>query len=221
MNYFQAILFDFDGTLMDTTELIIEAFKYTVLKHLNREITAEELYPSFGKPLIAALEELSPGHGQELIITYRQYTDQYHDQMVTVFDQVPETLEKLRQQKVKMAIVTSKMRSAVERGLDLFDLKPYFDALIAVEDTHIHKPYPEPVFRALEILDTKPCHAIMVGDSPHDLKSAHQAGVKAAAVRWSSLPWESIIAEKPEFILNKMEDLIEIITRDRQNPLVS
>ncbi|MGI6553682.1 MAG: pyrophosphatase PpaX [Bacillota bacterium] len=213
MTHFRAVLFDFDGTLMDTTDLIIEAFKYTVLKHLGREITAEELFPSFGKPLIEALEELSPGHGQELIITYRQYTDRHHDQMIAVFDRVPETMEELRRLNIKMAIVSSKMRSNVERGLDLFGLKPYFDTIVAVEDTQIHKPYPDPVLKALAILDTKPCHAIMVGDSPHDLRSAHRAGVKAAAVRWSSLPWESILAEKPEYILEKMEDLIEIVTK--------
>lgn len=212
MNPYRAVLFDFDGTIMDTTALIIESFKYTVRKHLNYEITPEEIYPSFGIPLITALEDLAPGRGEELIKTYREFNLANHDRMVKMFDQVPETLTALKQRGYKIGLVTSKARHSLNKGLDLYNLHPYFDAIVAMEDTNNHKPHPEPVLHCLRLLETAPEQALYVGDSPHDIKCAHAAGVKAVAVRWSYLSWDSILAENPEFVINSLDELITIVT---------
>lgn len=205
------IMFDFDGTLMDTTDLIIESFKYTVRKHLNYDIDAKDLYPTFGRPLIEALEELAPNRGEELIKTYREFNLYNHDQMVNIFDHVPETLAALKDRKIKLGIVTSKSRATLEKGLELYNLKPYFDAIVALEDTVRHKPHPEPILHCLQLLQATPDQALYVGDSPHDIKCAHQAGVKAVAVRWSYLSWDSIEAENPEFTIETIQDLFTII----------
>lgn len=211
MTNFHAVLFDFDGTIMDTTDLIIESFKYTVRKHLNYEIKAEDLYPTFGRPLIAALEELAPGQGADLIETYREFNLAKHDEMVTIFEHVPETLNALKDRGCKLGIVTSKAKHTLYKGLDLYNLQPYFDAIVAMEDTEHHKPHPEPILHCLKLLQVEPDKALYVGDSPHDIKSAHAAGVKAVAVRWSYLSWDSILAENPEYIINSMEELLSIV----------
>lgn len=212
MKPIRAILFDFDGTLMDTTNLIIASFKHTVQKHLNRQVEAEELFPHFGRPLIDALEELAPEQGNELILTFRQFNLKHHDEMVTPFEQVLETLEKLQEMGIKLGIITSKARLSLHKGLELYNLKHYFKSIVALEDTKIHKPNPEPVLLGLKQLNVLPTEALVVGDSPHDIHSAHRANVQAAAVRWTSLSWESILAEKPEFILNSMAELPLLIS---------
>jgi len=209
---YRAVVFDFDGTIMDTTELIIASFQYTVRKHLNYDITPEEIYPTFGIPLITALEGLAPGRGQELIQTYREFNLANHDRMVTMFDQVPETLTTLKERGYKLGLVTSKARHSLQKGLDLYDLQPYFDAIVAMEDTSYHKPHPEPLLHCLRLLAVAPEEALYVGDSPHDIKCAHAAGVKAVAVRWSSLSWDSIVAEYPEYVINSLSELITIVT---------
>ncbi|NLC76455.1 MAG: pyrophosphatase PpaX [Clostridia bacterium] len=219
MDYIKAVLFDFDGTLMDTTHLIIESFKHTIRKHLHYDIDAESLYPSFGRPLIDALEELAPNRGKELITTYRQFNLAHHDAMVKIFDKVPETLEALKKKNLKLGIVTSKARHSLKKGLDLYDLEPYFDAIVALEDTTQHKPHPEPLLRGLELLQVLPSQALYVGDSPHDIKCAHRAGVRAVAVRWSYLSWETILAEKPEFIIEAIDELLAIVDQGT-SPLV-
>jgi pyrophosphatase PpaX len=217
MDSISAILFDFDGTLADTTNLIIESFKYTVRKHLNYDIEAEALYPSFGRPLIDALEELAPNRGEELIKTYREFNLLNHDQMINIFDKVPETLAALKEKGLKLGIVTSKARHTLEKGLDLYNLGSYFDAIVALEDTACHKPHPEPVLHCLKLLETCPEQALYVGDSPHDIKSAHEAGVKAVAVRWSYLSWDSIIAENPEFTIESIEELLTIVANSNNS----
>lgn len=217
MNHYNAVLFDFDGTIMDTTDLIIESFKYTVRQHLNYEIKAEELYPTFGRPLIDALEELAPGQGEALIKTYREFNLAKHDEMVTIFDRVPETLIALKDRGCRLGIVTSKAKHTLYRGLDLYNLRPYFDAIVALEDTEYHKPRPEPVLHCLRLLQVEPEQALYVGDSPHDIKSAHAAGVKAVAVRWSYLSWESILAENPEYTIDSMEELLSIVAAPDQS----
>lgn len=211
MSNIQAILFDLDGTLLDSTDLIIASFKHVVKKHLNKEISKEELIPSFGRPLIEAMEEIAPGQGDLLVSLYREYTQKHHDEMVKIFPEVVKTLEKLHDLNIKLGIVTSKVRKTALRGLELFNLDQLFDVFIGFEDTNIHKPKPEPILLALKKLGVKAENTLMVGDSPHDLVSAKAAGTKSVAVSWSSFPLERLAAEQPDFIINSMSQLIDLV----------
>lgn len=207
---YKAILFDLDGTLLDTTELIIKTFQHTCGIHLKRQVTKEEIYPYFGKPLRAALEVLGPDCVEQLIETYRAYNLAHHDAMVGIFPGVISTIETLAQRGIKLAIVTSKTNKTAIRGLRLFGIDNYFHAIVGLECTDKHKPDPTPVKLALERLQVKPDQALMVGDSPFDLQSARAAGVQTMAVRWSVFPWRDIETERPDYILKKMEDLLEL-----------
>ncbi|MDS1030939.1 pyrophosphatase PpaX [Bacillota bacterium LX-D] len=211
MGLINAVLFDLDGTLLDTTDLILASFQHVAHKHLGRSVKKEEVLPYFGKPLIDCLENLCPGKGEELAADYRKHNLLNHDSMVKIFPEVQKTLVTLSKNNIKLGIVTSKVKSTAIRGLKLYHLEKLFDAIIGLEDTSKHKPDPEPVLLALKILGTKAENCLMVGDSPHDLASAKRAGVMTAAVKWSHFAEECVLEENPNFLLGKMSDLLGIV----------
>jgi pyrophosphatase PpaX len=156
------------------------------------------------------MEHYGPDKVDELITTYREFNLVYHDKLTTEFTGVAETIQKLHNAGILMAIVTSKTKSTALRGLRLFDMDKYFSTIIGHEECLKHKPDPEPVQLALEQIKLSPTECLMVGDSPFDLASARQAGVKTAAVRWTQIDWETLLAERPDYVLNSIEDLFEI-----------
>lgn len=207
---FKVVLFDLDGTVLDTSDLIISSFKHTFHKHYKREIALSEIHAFFGKTLRAAMEHLGPDQVEELIQTYREYSLAHHDQMITVFSGVVETIHALYEAGIVMAIVTSKTKKTTLRGLKLFDLDKYFSVIIGADQCQNHKPHPEPIQKALIQLQMRPEECLMVGDSPFDLISAREAGVKTAAVRWTRVSWETILYEKPDYILENMYGLLTV-----------
>jgi pyrophosphatase PpaX len=207
---FKGILFDLDGTLIDTSNLIIRSFQHTFKLHYGRPLTAEEVYAFFGKPLKAAMEYYGPDKVDDLIKTYREFNLAHHDQLTTGFAGVPETIRKIYNAGILMAIVTSKTRNTAIRGLKLFHMDQCFSVVIGHEECRKHKPDPEPVCKALAAINLAPADCLMVGDSPFDLASARAAGVKTAAVRWTQIAWDNLLAEQPDYILNTIEDLLAI-----------
>ncbi len=207
---FKGILFDLDGTLIDTSDLIVRSFQHTFAQHYGQPLTPPEIYAFFGKPLRAAMEHYGPDQVEALITTYREFNLAHHDQLTTGFAGVSEAIQKLHNAGLLLAIVTSKTKTTAIRGLRLFDMDKYFPIVIGHEECRRHKPDPEPVQLALTQSKLDPAECLMVGDSPFDLASARAAGVKTAAVRWTRLDWQELLAEQPDYVLNTMEDLFAI-----------
>ncbi|WP_425060995.1 Pyrophosphatase PpaX [Sporomusa carbonis] len=207
---FKGLLFDLDGTLIDTSELIIRSFQHTFKQHYDRILSLQEIYAFFGKPLKAAMEHYGPDKVDELIKTYREFNLNHHDELTTGFTGVPEAIHKLYNAGILTAIVTSKTKSTAIRGLRLFDMHKYFPVVIGHEECQKHKPDPEPVLLALAQLKLSPSECLMVGDSPFDLASARAAGVKTAAVRWTRIDWENLLTEQPDYVLETINDLLDI-----------
>ena len=207
------VLFDLDGTLLNTNELVLESLQYTIRTHLGIDADAPRLYKYFGQPLVTIMADLSPDKADELVRTYREYSARKHDDLIRVFPHVPETLDKLKSSDVPVAVVTSKLRSLAFRGLKLCNLEKYIDACVAFEDTDNHKPEPDPIVRALEMLGIEPAirEVIMVGDSPYDLLCASNAGVKSAAVEWSIHPREVLSSCKPDIWLPDFPALLDYL----------
>lgn len=206
---YRGLMFDLDGTLLDTGELIVKSFEHTMAVHYNRPADLALIRAHFGKPLRSALAEMGP-NVEEMARTYREYNLAHHDELAKVFAGVVEVVRQLYDRGVLLAIVTSKTSTTAARGLRLFNLDKYFPVVIGHEDCARHKPDPEPVLRALAALGLPAADCLMVGDSPHDIASAHAAGLKAAAVRWSEVPWEDVLAAKPDYIINTMDDLLDL-----------
>jgi pyrophosphatase PpaX len=203
-------LFDLDGTLLDTNTLIVNSFKHTFRYHYQKEISTEEIYEYFGKTLRAAMENLGPDMVDDLIKTYREYNLAHHDELTIAFAGVVEVIQILYNEGILLAVVTSKTHNTALRGLKLFNLDKYFRTIIGVEQCQYHKPHPEPVLTALNHLGLVPNDCLMIGDSPADLISAKSAGVKTAAVQWSRIPFEHLIRQNPDYILETIYDLLSI-----------
>ena len=211
------LLFDLDGTILDTTELIIRSFQHTFRIHYDRQITPQEVHRFFGKTLKAAMEALGPDKVDDLIATYREFNLAHHDELTTTFAGMYSTLQKLHGIGLPMAIVTSKASETALRGLKLFDMDQFFAVIIGVNECKNHKPDTEPVQKALERLQLPASSCLMIGDSPFDLISAREAGAKTAAVRWTHVPWEELINEKPTYILEKPQDLLYLFDLGNEN----
>ncbi|HYF83292.1 MAG TPA: pyrophosphatase PpaX [Clostridia bacterium] len=208
---YKYVLFDLDGTLINTNRLIIDSFKYTYKTCLGLDVSEQDILKYFGEPLIVTLKRYSEEKGDEMYQTYIDYNESRHDDTVTIFEGVQELLKELSKQGFTLALVTSKRRKAALMGLDLFDIKKYFDAFIALEDTELHKPNPAPVIKALELLNAHPSDAIMVGDSVFDIHCAHGAGVKAVLVKWSVAQGFQGDDASADYVAHDTEELLRVI----------
>lgn len=180
----KAVLFDFDGTLINTNDLIFTSYRYAFKTVQNREISIEEMLQMYGRPLRLSLEKYGDDK-EELYKVYRDYNAKMHDELIKKFDGAAEGVKKLKECGIKLAIVTSKRIDMLKKGIEFLGLTGYFDVLITPEDTKKHKPDPEPVLTACERLGVSPSEAVMVGDSVFDIKAGIAAGCKTCAVKYS------------------------------------
>lgn len=204
------ILFDLDGTLIDTNDLINESFYHT-FKQFGLEFTHEEIVSFNGPPLQETFEKIDLDKAEAMITTYREHNLAHHDSYVKAFPHVKETLEELKKHGLQLGIVTTKMRKTAIRGMKLTGIYDYFNTIIALDDITHAKPHPEPVLRAMENLNAEANTTLMVGDNTHDIESGQHAGVFTAGVAWSLKGEEVLNQCKPTYMLQDMKDLLEII----------
>ncbi len=207
----RAVLFDLDGTLLDTIELIVASYRHTARTCLGRDMDEADILARLGEPLVVTMRDLSAGRVDELIAVYRQFNLAEHDRLVKLVPGVPDTLQALRNRGLRLAVVSSKIRHTVEKGLNLFRLATFFDVVIGLEDCPAHKPDPGPLLEALHRLGVEPASAVMVGDSLADILAARAAGVRSVAVGWSRLAPETIAAAAPDATISAMSELLDTI----------
>jgi pyrophosphatase PpaX len=210
----KAVLFDLDGTLIDTNDLIIKSFQHTLKKHLNRNVSSSEIVMHFGEPLLTSLERYDKDNADILIQTYRAYNESIHDELTKEIVGVKETLRELKTLGVKVGIVTSKRRALAERGLKLFNLHGLMEVIITPEDTTKHKPDAEPVLKACELLEVLPEEALMVGDSHYDILCGKNAGAKSCLVKYTALPVDKIMEHNPEYAIDEIKNILSIIRKE-------
>lgn len=206
----RTVLFDLDGTLIDTNELIMESFKHTFEK-FQLSFTEEEISTFNGPPLEETFHKVNPGKVSEMIDTYREHNLLHHEQYVQVFPNVMETLEQLKERHIKLGIVTSKMKDSALVGIELTGLSQFFEAIITWDDVVHPKPHPEPVIKALEALNGAAKSAIMIGDNYHDIVAGKRAGVLTAGVVWSRKGTKFLQSYDPTYMLDDMSDVLTIV----------
>lgn len=205
------VLFDLDGTLINTNELIIASFTDTLNHYCPGQFTREDILPFIGPTLNETFSSIDPDRAEEMIAHYREHNWRNHDALVTQFEGVFETVQTLKQSGYKLAIVTTKRRDVVEKGLRLSKLDQFFEVIVTFDDVENAKPDPEPLVKALKLLDSIPEEAIMIGDSYHDILGGKNAGTKTAGVAWSLKGREFLESFEPDFILDSMPDLLDVV----------
>ena len=184
MNFpFDAVLCDLDGTILDTTPLILASLRHATQRVLGSVPEDQVLLRNFGRPLEDSLRALAPDLDEarfaELCQQYLDHNQREHDRLVRLVPGVVLVLDWLLAHRVKLAIVTSKRRNMSLHGLERCGLSRYFETVVAREDTESHKPGPEPVELGLARLATEPARALYIGDSPYDMRSGRAAGTSA------------------------------------------
>lgn len=209
---YRTILLDLDGTLINTNELIINSFIYTLEKYYPGKYNRETLIPHFGKPLYDQMALFSDEKvAAELVEVYREHNLKNHDEMVKEYPYVKEVLNQLKNMGVTLGVVTTKMVKTTRMGLELFGLDSFMSTVVTYEDTKLHKPAPAPVMLAMERLNANPDSTLMVGDSQYDIQAAQRAGVTAVGVSWSIKGLDFIKQFNPDYIIDDFRDLIPIV----------
>ena len=203
-----ALLFDLDGTLIDSIGLLLECMEAAFADRTRRPTRAEWI-AGIGTPLRAQLAEWCDGDAdvEQMVGRYRDYQDQHLERLTTAYPAVVDTVQSLRSAGHRTAIVTSKGRIMTGRSLQHVGLADAFDAVITFEETTRHKPLPDPVHLALERLGATADRALFIGDSPHDMHAGRAAGVTTVAALWGPFSREELAVATPDHFLDTFSQL--------------
>jgi pyrophosphatase PpaX len=222
----KAILFDLDGTLIDTTELILYCFNHSWKTICGQTHSPEGFIATMGVPLKEAMHRLlgategmqleqigelrTAGFVESLVREYRSCNAANHDRLAHAFPGMELVVDKLRNRGYAVGVVTSKGREFAQRGLRLCGLWEFVDAFVSMDDTSRHKPHPEPLLLALERLQIGPQNAVYVGDSRHDMQAGWAAGMRTVDALWGPVPRCELELENPDVLACRPEELLEI-----------
>ena len=184
---YPTVLFDLDGTLIDSGAIILASFRHATQTVLRREIPDAELAALVGGSNIHdQMRSIDATRADELVRVYREHNEPLHDEL-EAFEGIEHVLVQLKREGRRLGIVTAKRRKTVELAFAVLPLERHFDVVVTSDMTERHKPDPEPVLTALERLGVEPADAAFVGDSPFDVASGKAAGVFTVAVAWGNI----------------------------------
>jgi pyrophosphatase PpaX len=209
-----AALFDFDGTLVDTTEMIHQSMRHATISVLGRDdIPRETLLANVGQPLPRQMELIEAEKAELLLEAYRSHHEEHHDALIGEFPGVEKSLSRLRSAGILVAVVTSKRRTSVEMALKNFPgLRDVVDRFVTLEDTTQHKPSPEPLLRGLELLGGIPKEsAAYIGDSPFDVQAAKAAGLTSVAVSWGAFSEDRLREAEPDYLVPDIASAVDVL----------
>lgn len=204
-----AVLFDLDGTLLDSIELILNSAHYAFEGRAGHVPTDAEWMTGVGIPLPVMFQRYATDAADvdALLARYREYQLPNHDRLVRAYDGVVDTVRRLRAAGHPMGIVTSKTETLAQRGIDCIGIGDCFGAVIGYDSTERPKPDPQPVQVALERLDRRPAEAVFVGDSVHDMAAGNAAGVATIAALWGPFSRSDLASSRPSHFLDRIADL--------------
>ncbi len=214
MGKYKAVLFDFDGTIMDTNKIILGSWDHLFNKMTGHPADRSKVVKTFGEILRDTMLYMLPGRDpDECVMTYREYQMKIWDEPIYMFDGVDGMLRALKDAGILLGLVTSRVWSSTKNGFYKFDCADLIDAIVSADDTHVHKPDPYPVQLCLEKLGVSKDEALYVGDSRFDILCGNNAGVDTCAVNWSICfpPEDRTGAQKPDFEIDSPADLLSLV----------
>ena len=218
MGKITTVLFDFDGTIMNTNDVIIKSWQHTFRALTGKEQEESAIVKTFGEPLELTMGRFFGGEQEEVnknIEIYRSFHRDNFGKLITVFPGIHDLLAELKDRENKLGLVTSRLKRTTMEGLEKYKLDRYFDYVVTADDTTVHKPDPAPILIALNNLGSTHDEAIMVGDTWMDMKCAANANVPAVLVDWS-IAFTGAEREgehKPDYIIKEAMDLVALLDR--------
>jgi len=211
MNKDFVVIFDLDGTLLNTDLLIHKSFEHVFQKYKPEYQLSKEDYLSFlGPPLKDSFLRFFPETMiDELVDCYREHNHSHHEDYVMIYPTVKETLEILKEKGYSLGVVTTKYREAALIGLDLFDITQYFDMIVAGEEVVHSKPHPEGLLKVMK--QTHCSKGVMIGDNTSDILSGKNAHLYTIGVKWSPKGTKEVEALQPDLMIEQMDEIIDFI----------
>lgn len=209
---YETFLFDLDGTLIDSIDLILSSFRHTMQLHLDDVPPDDVWLKGLGTPLVVQFREFTENDDEiaQMVETYREHNLANHDAMVREYAGVHDVVLELAGGGIKLGIVTSKRRPGTLKGLAACRFDGRFEVLVTADDVERYKPNPDPVLLALELLDANAETTVFVGDSPHDMAAGRAAGVATAAVMWGPFPREWLEPQEPTHWVEQPGQLLDL-----------
>lgn len=213
MTKFSTVLFDLDGTLIDSIRLILDSYHHTLAVHNLPPRDDAEWLAGVGTPLSVQFADWADDETMmaKLVATYREYNLTHHDDRISAYPGVVETVTALHHSRVRIGVVTSKNSSGARRGLKVIGLADVVPVIIGADDVTRPKPDPEPVLAALERLGAAAADTVFVGDSLHDMYSGREAGVATAAALWGPFNQSHLEPAAPTHWLSHPRELLSLV----------
>jgi pyrophosphatase PpaX len=209
---YSTVLFDLDGTLVDSGAMILASYRHAIRTVLEREIPDEVLAGFIGGGTIREhMTTLDAAQADELVRVYREHNEPLHDEL-EAFKGVEHVLRSLHGEGRRLGIVTAKRRRTVDLAFAVLPIARYFDAVVTTETTARHKPHPDPVLKALELLGAERDEAAFIGDSPFDVRAGKAAGVYTVAVAWGNIhPLERLLDAGADVLVESPAELLDVL----------
>lgn len=213
MHNFDGIIFDVDGTLTSTNDLIFESFRYISNKYLNKSLTNEEIIKLFGPPEDVIIKEWTgDNYDAAREDYYDYYTNNHH--LANLFPGIKEVLTYIKSKDVLLAIFTGKGREAATITLKKLEIFDYFDMIITGDDVKEHKPSAEGINNFIKEFNLDKERVLMIGDAPPDFKAARSAGVKIASVLWDQYVKEEVKSLSSDFLFHTVDEFKKFISEN-------
>jgi pyrophosphatase PpaX len=217
-----AVLFDLDGTLIDTTNLILASCQHTFARHLKGGCPPRDaLIATFGRSLPESLLEVARAEGaedpdafaEEMLATYRAHNDEHHDALIRPFEGVEPMLAELGAAGLRLGVVTSKRERSARLGMSRYGLGDFFEVGVFHDDTVRHKPDPAPLIAGAQRLGVAPRCTVYVGDSVHDVAAGRAAGMRTIAAAWGPFPRADLDAAGPDYVADTPHEVLVLVKR--------
>jgi len=209
---FETVLFDLDGTVVDSGAIILASMRYATREVLGRHYSDEELLQTVGGPgLEAQMRALAPDSVDQLVDVYRAHNEPLHDELEACAG-MEDVLVRLHEEGRRFGVVTAKRRATAELAFAHVPLGHLFETIVGGDETERHKPDPEPLLLGAGRLGADPAATAYVGDSPFDVRAAKAAGMFAVAVTWGRIHDHGRLeAEHPDAIVDTPEELLGVL----------
>lgn len=223
----QYVLFDFDGTLIDSNEAVISSLNHIAINFRGTPFTREELNMILGKPIYDQMRILSESEVDSLVEAYRIKYRSVMDDLTTIYDGVVDMLSQIKALGIYTGIVSNKGRRGIDHGLTQFDLHDLIDVTVSLDEVDKGKPNPEGIYKAVALIHRKvglsePSEfemmkimrqTVFVGDSGHDIETAKNAGCISVLVDWTLIDMQQLLMLEPDYVIDTPGALMDILTR--------
>lgn len=210
MRKLSCVIFDIDGTLAETNELIFASFNHVSQKYLNKHFTPAEITAMFGPPEEVAIERLvGPERYASAVEDFFDFYTSQFKSMAKLHSGMLDILKYLKENGILLAVFTGKGSRSTEITLNALGIRGYFDMIVSGNDVSQHKPSGEGIQKVMKHFGLKPDEVLMIGDAVSDVKAAHEAGIPIAAVLWDSYGKEKVMGMETDFLFHNVRELRE------------